>query len=145
MSQLMCKTFSWPCLWEYRFWELCAQMRLHGSCPAMAVDSCWLLFNQCNCDGQFCIHLIGSQCVQMLGKHFRGSVNIFLGENNIWMGRLGEGDFPFATDMYQSLCWGLKQKEEGREERIHMSYVISCAGVLVFARLDHLPSSFKHF
>lgn len=102
-------------------------------------------FYQCNCDGQFCIHLIGSQGAQMLGKHFRGSVNIFLGENNIWMGRLGEGDFPFATDMYQSLCWGLKQKEEGREERIHTSYVISCAGVLVFASLDHLPSSFKHF
>lgn len=44
MSQLMCKSFSWPCLWEYRFRELCAHMRLHGSYPAMAVDSCWLLF-----------------------------------------------------------------------------------------------------
>lgn len=44
MSQLMCKSFSWPCLWEYSFWELCAQMRLRRSYPAMAVDSCWLLF-----------------------------------------------------------------------------------------------------
>lgn len=61
------------------------------------------------------------------------------------MGRLGKGDFPFTMDMHQSPCRRLRQKEEGKEERIHTSYVISCAGVLVSANLDHLPSSFKHF
>lgn len=136
MSQLMCKSFSWPCLWEYRFRELCAQMRLRRSYPAMAVDSCWLLFISVTVIVNFVSIWLDCKVPRCLGN-ISGCPWIYF-----WMGK---GDFPFTTDMHQSRCWGLRQKEEGKEERIHTSCVISCAGVLVFANLDHLPSSFKHF
>lgn len=49
-NQLMCNSFSWPCLWEHRFLELFAHS-IALKLPCTGCKFALAAFYQCDCDG----------------------------------------------------------------------------------------------